>query len=409
MKTNLFTLAALAMVIATGCSKDEILSSGADPITENTIKFTTYSSTNTAVSKGVPVADNDAFNTDGTSFKVVGYETTGEGSAAVDVSYMDTKTVTYNNSTSAWEYASLMLWPNTAMDFYAIYSPTKSSVLTPTTASTDSTTTGETYVTSLGISSYEVSSTITAQEDLMYAAAADKTSTGDKVNLQFQHALTQINFKIAMGSAYEDMTVEVDAITICNVVSSGGFSFAAKTDTENNICEWTPSTTLVSYPINNTEFAALTSSSSTTDFDDSASTADELMLIPQTLTAWDPEGDYKVTDSSNTGAYVKIDCKLYVGSVYYIGSSSASDSVYIPLASVTDETAETTGTDEYGVSTTYPEWKAGRNITYTITFGANSTTPGGGGYDDEGDPVLNPIEFTATAIDWIEKTGTLDM
>ncbi|MEG2760968.1 MAG: hypothetical protein RR921_06495 [Mucinivorans sp.] len=78
-------------------------------------------------------------------------------------------------------------------------------------------------------------------------------------------------------------------------------------------------------------------------------------------------------------------CKIYNNSttttIYYHGTSTTFEPIYIPLSS-TDNAAK----DPQQI------WVANNNITYTLNFG--------GGYADNGNPILTPITFTTAVTGW---------
>ena len=94
-------------------------------------------------------------------------------------------------------------WPTTGgLSFYAI---------TPSANSN--------YTFNGGLLTYTVPTDNKAQVDLMTAKAANQTKTTNKgiVNLQFQHALSQVVFKGMTKSS--NLSVEIESITIHNVNS----------------------------------------------------------------------------------------------------------------------------------------------------------------------------------------------
>ncbi len=454
MKTKILTIAALTALVASSCSKDEIIGSGADSQVNSSdyINFSTYATQN--ISKGIPVASNDAFIAiDDVSIDVLGY-TESEGA---DVEYMDIE-LTYVNDT--WTYSPAMLWPSTSMDFYALYAPVSSSALAATMdASGD-------LIASMGIENYTISSTLGNQEDLLYATVSGATKEDATVSLQLQHALTQINFIVGLANGYEGLKLNVKNVSIHNVLDQGTLTIEAGKDSgdDGNFCMWSdqafastrsyavaPYSSLV---FDHDDYDSVDESTSGTiaandlyydatneviyqhvnDTDESdESTGHELMLLPQTFDAWVPATDGAV--EAGGGAYILVECDLYIETddgdkVYYLGGADNTDSYIaaaIPLASNTD--------DEGG----YPEWTAGRNITYTIIFGdADGTvtpdvdgdqtpddevgddpddtdddddpTPGGGGYHPEdGTQVLSHISFSVSVTDWTDIYGTITM
>ncbi|MEG0815763.1 MAG: hypothetical protein RSF93_07460, partial [Mucinivorans sp.] len=97
---------------------------------------------------------------------------------------------------------------------------------------------------------------------------------------------------------------------------------------------------------------------------------------------------------------LKVMCKIYSATApvtYYHGTATESvggakddyKPIYIPLSSI-----KLPSTDQI--------WKANNNITYTLNFG--------GGYADDGTPILNPTLFTTTVKEWTKTDGgTLPM
>ncbi|MEG3048549.1 MAG: hypothetical protein RR872_07940 [Mucinivorans sp.] len=115
------------------------------------------------------------------------------------------------------------------------------------------------------------------------------------------------------------------------------------------------------------------------------------MLMPQTFTAWQPKGSgVDATIAQTTNGYLKVMCKISNTSttpaIYYHGSATAYAAIYIPLSS-TDNAA----------TNPQPIWVANNNITYTLNFG--------GGYADNGNPILTPIKFTTDVTNWTDATG----
>lgn len=74
--------------------------------------------------------------------------------------------------------------------------------------------------------------------------------------------------------------------------------------------------------------------------------------------------------------------KLTQKEQYVIGSESSYQTIYVPFSNVD---ATTTG------------WEPGKCYIYTLTFG--------GGYDDQGKPILTPITFEPSVEDWVDASG----
>ena len=77
--------------------------------------------------------------------------------------------------------------------------------------------------------------------------------------------------------------------------------------------------------------------------------------------------------------YLEISMKLKQNDSYLIGSASEYKTVYVPFDNATG-------------------WEPGKRYIYTLIFG--------GGYDDQGEPILSPITFNAATADWVDAAGT---
>lgn len=114
--------------------------------------------------------------------------------------------------------------------------------------------------------------------------------------------------------------------------------------------------------------------SNTTATDISSTTP--IFTIPQTLTKWEvTDAATKTKESADNAnqSYLEIACKIQQSGSYLLGSDSDYQTIYVP----------------FGAS-----WEPGKRYIYTLIFG--------GGYDDQGDEVLKPIEFDAETTDWVD-------
>ncbi len=258
---------------------------------------------------------------------------------------------TDNYFTSTPEY----YWPgdDSALDFYAYSPAAPGGTLTLTT---DEKT----------LSDFSPASDIADQVDFITSYASGKKSANEDsgVELTFDHRLAQI--EIMAKSENEAYVFQVSGVRIGKSVSKGSFDFTTNAwtlGTDKSIYEETYSTpkTLGETAVN--------------------VMGDEgnAMLIPQQLTAWDPEGD-----ATNTagGAYlsVKLQINTVAGAqVYPFPSDPQSMWASIPISD---------------------NWEAGKKYVYVLDF-----THGGGHVDPNdphhGDPVLGgPIKFTVNVTDW---------
>ena len=101
-----------------------------------------------------------------------------------------------------------------------------------------------------------------------------------------------------------------------------------------------------------------------------------MLFVPQELTAWDVKKTKAEADTEHQ-AYLEIACKIKQEGVYLYGSASEYKTLYVPFGT---------------------KWDQGKCYTYTLIFG--------GGYDDHGLPILQPINFEAETGDWPEPDAT---
>lgn len=110
-----------------------------------------------------------------------------------------------------------------------------------------------------------------------------------------------------------------------------------------------------------------------------------MLVIPQQLTAWNTNTTTPKTkedaDKDKEG-YLGISCKIKVNGVdYKIGDEDKNPDgygyIYVPFGDT---------------------WDPGKRYVYTLIFG--------GGYTDQGEPILTPVKFTASADNWDGDAGT---
>ena len=109
-------------------------------------------------------------------------------------------------------------------------------------------------------------------------------------------------------------------------------------------------------------------------------------MIPQALTAWDPETTGALS-STNKGVYFLVDCQM---------QSGKDDVTVWPTAEMdTDKD----GYAEVAIPASDLTWEQGKKYIYTFVFGK------GGGYepgtDPDPDPTLYGIDFTVTVDEFI--------
>lgn len=364
MKKIILSVAAISSLMFASCTND------ADQISEaqkeqNAIGFSTYS----MLSKGTPIGSNEDFAKNGSSFEVVGFLDAPVGQ------YMKAQ-ISHNGK--SWGYANPLdkaYWPDNSktLTFYAVapyadFHPTENSNTI-------------TYAAGSATVNYTIPTKTSDQQDLMYAstAALSKPASGGNVTLPFKHALNQVHFKAKTESKNLFVDIDVNGIQLCNINSKGTFTFPGA----GGDGSWQKQVTPTTFSATST----VQTINTTSDTDDAVSVSkadDVLMLMPQSLTAWNPAS----TVSGQTGAYLIINCKLYTKvedqNVYYHGSEG--DNGYLPMY------VPFTGTGMDGM---------GKKITYTLIFG--------GGFTDEGQPILTPITFKTEVMDWVDAVPDVDI
>lgn len=263
--------------------------------------------------------------------------------------------------TSATEY----YWPgdNTELTFYA-YSPANPGGEV-TLTETDKSMTDFSPATSLG-----------DQIDFVTAYATGNKSANETagVPLTFNHRLVQI--EVRAKSDNNVYTFAISGVRIGEPKSKGSFDF-----TTNN---WTLANDKAIYTDTYTDAKVLDSNAVSV-----MGEGGNAMLLPQQLTAWNPE-----TDAANSaqGAYLSV--KLNVTTtetgvqVYPFPSNGDCQWAAIPIDT---------------------NWEAGKKYIYTLdlTHGAGYVDP----HDPvPGDPVLGgPIKFTVDVVDWVDTPVDLPM
>ena len=100
-----------------------------------------------------------------------------------------------------------------------------------------------------------------------------------------------------------------------------------------------------------------------------------MLVIPQQLRAWQTSTTTPKTkddaDKDKEG-YLGISCKIKVNGEYIKGDASNFEYIWVPFGA---------------------DWQPGKRYVYTLIFG--------GGYDKDGKPILQPINFDPSVEDWV--------
>ena len=360
MKKSTVMLWAIFGALLMGCSDEEI--ANVETSSRNAIGFNVLS--NAAETRATPTTPSNltstdfdvfAFTADGTAF--MGKVDTEYGHDGVNIVYKDNK----------WDYKNandLRYWPSEALDFYAFNPGTVSddmSAFYRWEASGTSQKISYTCIDEYGAGTH-------ANYDVMYAIAKGQTKATNNgvVKFKFKHILSQVVFKAK--TQYANMRVDIRDIKIHNIRFSGVFTLPAAADGTGS---WSSPDLTFPHAFTVVKDKSITVEGNTTATD--ISTSSPMLNIPQELTAWTVSGASKTKKGADDAkqCYLEISCKIQQSGVYLLGSASEYKTIYVPFGDT---------------------WVAGKRHIYTLIFG--------GGYNDQGEAVLNPIQFDAETTDW---------
>ena len=285
--------------------------------------------------------------------------------------------IVYN--TSAWDYADkdkVAYWPTSGdVDFYAV-SPAITDDLVHRFAY-DMTSAAKT-ITYTTVDEYNSTGT---NHDVMYAVTQGRNKGNNgamPVQMNFKHILSQVVFKAKTTSSI--LEVDVKSVKIHNFVIGGTFTLPDGEPAKSN---WSLSGDAEGVCTVKLNAANVVTKNAVVDLSDMNS---PLMMIPQTLTKWSTYSagtavSKHEADNANE-CYLEILMKLKQNDSYLIGSAAAYTTVYVPFDNATG-------------------WEPGKRYIYTLIFG--------GGYDDQGKPILSPITFNAATADWVNAGADVDV
>lgn len=369
MKKSTVMLGAIFGALLMGCSDEEI--ANVETSSRNAIGFNVLS--NAAETRATPTTPDNLKNTD---FDVFAF--TGDGTAfmgKVDTEFgHDGVNIVYNNG--KWDYknaSDLRYWPTGALDFYAFNPGTVSEDMMMNymweasgTVQKISYTCIDEYGANTGHANY----------DVMYAMAKGQTKDMNNgiVKFNFKHILSQVVFKAK--TQYDNMQVDINMIKIHNVKMGGFFTLPATADGTGS---WSDPADLPSEVSGLGKFTVvkdvnITVKSNTIATD--ISTTTPMLNRPQELTAWkvsETATKSKLEADNAKQCYLEIACKIRQSGAYLLGSASEYKTIYVPFGDT---------------------WVAGKRHIYTLIFG--------GGYNDQGEAVLNPIQFDAETTGWVD-------
>lgn len=364
MKKSTVMLWAIFGALLMGCSDEEI--ANVETSSRNAIGFNVLS--NAAETRATPTTPSNLTSTDFDVFAFTADGTAFMGKVDTDFEHDGVKIVYKNGK---WDYdnaSDLRYWPTEALDFYAFNPGTVSEdmmVFYSWEATKDVQKISYTCMDEYG------SGTTHANYDVMYAMAKGQTKDMNNgiVKFNFKHILSQVVFKAK--TQYDNMQVDIDVIKIHNFKFAGAFTLPAAADGTGS---WSSSDLAFPHAFTVVKNANITVNSNTEATDITTNTP--MLNIPQELTAWkvsETATKSKLEADNAKQCYLEIACKIRQSGAYLLGSASEYKTIYVPFGDT---------------------WEQGKRHIYTLIFG--------GGYDDQGEAVLNPIQFDAETTGWVD-------
>ena len=312
------------------------------------------------------------------------------------------KNETYTDYSGTYKSATAHYWPEEHLDFFAAKNHNGTVTFDPTAA------------VPFTVEGYTVNSDVTAQTDFIYAVSKNVTKpAGGKTNLNFRHALSQIEFKAKNEN--KNIYVYIDGVKVVNVKNTGNFLIDKATtgNFDHNTTEseadtrpdgtrgtWSAQSGTQTYTVSLGSKKPVAAGTPTvpvnlTHSDSDEYTTNSMYLLPQSLTVWNGSG--KAKDSSDAYFIVK-------ALIYNVADPNVT---FVPDDNVVlwgDKSSGTWETKEIAVQIPNgTTWQDGLRYVYTFNF----TTYGTGGTDPgTGDKVLTPITLEVTVDDFVDAGNT---
>ena len=196
-------IAAMAALTLVSCSSDDLDSFSDNSSKNEAISFDGYLGRSAVAVNGSRGSEltKDALQESTEGFGVFGnYTSTDVTTTTYGENLFKNQQVTYDATaeTPAWTYEPVKYWsPAGHIDFLA-YAPFDSNQKLKESSKLD----------------FTVNSTITAQKDLLWANAANKTNTDKPVTFIFKHALSRLGYTVKTSAAAEGTTITLNQITL---------------------------------------------------------------------------------------------------------------------------------------------------------------------------------------------------
>lgn len=288
-----------------------------------------------------------------------------------------------SDKVTSWEGTTTRYWSaDGTHDFYAIVNGEMTVGDDPTTVPT--------------IVGFTPEAEVANQKDLLYAVAFNKSreTTGETVNLNFRHALSQVEFRAK--NTNEKLHVIISGVTVGQVPSTGTFTYPTEESNDQFVDHdqdqdetngavtgtWNLENTKANYSVAFEDLPIVKNANNTPvdltiskDINDNTRDFKKSMLLLPTssitggngTTAWTPAAG----ETEYDGSYLAVNCQIY--NIEGAEFNPDSDVIlhngwaYIPVSF---------------------NWEPGKKYIYTFVFG-----DGNGGYNENGDPVLAPVSY----------------
>ena len=357
-KKTMFLMPVAAMLLAS-CSNDEVVETNTGTPIDFRIGMATRAIETTVTN--LPSIYVTAFNDDG-------------GNSFFDEFKKKDVTAEYRS-----EQKHYWLGDGKTMQFYA-YAPSKEELgvtpdITPTSQKLDD---------------FVPASQASAQKDFItaYATGTEAANGSTGVPLHFEHRLSQI--EVRAKNSNTNYVYKVKGVRISEIKSKGTFDFKVKTWDlkQENANYWATYDTPVT--LGGEMKSIMDKESSTTN--------SNVMILPQTLTAWD-----KSENNTNKGAYLAILVNIETrdGGIVFPAAKGQYSYVSVPISQT---------------------WNAGKKYVYQLDFSnggglvsppvnpTDGTDEGSGDGWTPGEPVLGQeIFFTVEVTNWVEEVKPIDM
>lgn len=378
---KILAVAAVATVFASCSNEEELANVGKSE--SNAIRFAGISGLSDT--RTTPIGTTNLTTTD---FDVMAFMSSDNAlfMGGKHVSGVSDHGVKIVYKTSAWDYADpdqMAYWPTEGdVDFYAVSPAISNDLVLDNGFAYDMTSVAKTISYRM-VDEYNTTGT---NHDVMYAVAKGRNKVNNGTNavqMNFKHILSQVVFKAKTASSI--LEVDVENVKIHNFVQSGVFTLPAgePAEKEPTMSNWSTSPDEAVFTATvKLNAANVKTNNAVVELSDMNS---PLMMIPQNLTKWSTSTGAAVSKhvaDTKKECYLEISMKLKQNDSYLIGSATEYKTVYVPFDNGTG-------------------WEPGKRYIYTLIFG--------GGYDDQGEPILSPIKFEAATVDWANASAGADV